>query len=77
VTPVISQEHRVLKSVEVHAQKFESGGEGLGLDVPYNCADLKDYIRVIAMRTNGTTSRTILYKIQQQMRKKHIPWQDQ
>jgi hypothetical protein len=50
--------------VEVHVQKFDSGGEGLGLDVPYNCADLKHYTRVIAMRTNGTTSSTILYKIQ-------------
>jgi hypothetical protein len=50
--------------MEVNAQKFDSGGEGLGLDVPYNCADLKDYTRVIAMRTNGTTSSTIMYKIQ-------------
>jgi len=53
-----------LKSVEVHAQKFDSDGEGLGLDVSYNCADLKDYTRVITIRTNGKTSSTVLYKIQ-------------
>jgi hypothetical protein len=34
------------------------------LKVPYSCADLKDYTGDIAMRTNGTTSSIILYRIQ-------------
>ena len=74
---VISQEHRALKSVEVHAQKFDSGGVGLG---PWRCRQLcrlQGLYKSYSNGTNVTTSSTILYSIQQQMWKKHISWQEQ